>query len=115
MTWATVRGWILPALKPDDGTEAELLADIIAGRATLWTGARCAMVTQFVTEATGKCVHAWLAGGDLNEIVALVPGIEAFARTGGCTHATVMGRAGWRRKLEPLGYRQCGEELKKVL
>ena len=115
MIWAQVRGWLLPALRPEDGTEPELLADIIAGRAVLWTGAASAMVTQIVTEASGKCIHAWLAGGDLREIIAMVPGIEAWARTSGCTHATVMGRPGWARALRPQGYRQCGAELKKVL
>jgi len=115
VTWAAARAWLLPALRPEDGTEGELVAEIVAGRAQLWTGARSAMVTRLLAAPARRCIHAWLAGGDLDEILALVPGMEAWARTQGCTHATVNGRPGWRRALASQGYRQGGGELLKRL
>lgn len=113
MTWARCRGWILPALR--DGTEADLVADIEAGRAQLWPGCVSAVVTQCVVETDSRCLHAWLAGGDLAEIVAMIPGIEAWGRAMGCDHATVTGRRGWTRALRRLGYVRVDAELRKAL
>jgi hypothetical protein len=113
--WDRVRAWLLPALRPQDGSEAELVEEVVTGRAQLWIGERSAMVTQCIPEPAGLCIHAWLAGGDLDEIKAMTSGIEAWARAAGCDYATITGRTGWLRALRPLGYRLDGPELKKVL
>jgi hypothetical protein len=115
LPWDRCRAWLLPALLPQDGSETQLLEAIITGQAQLWVGERCAMVTQCVPEPAGLCIHAWLAGGDLEEIKAMVPGIEAWARAAGCDYATITGRTGWLRALQPQGYSVAGSELKKDL
>jgi len=111
MTWARARDFILPALK--DGAEDDLLDDIARGFVQLWTGRHAAMATQLVRDPAS--IHCWLAGGDLDEILALMPGLEAYGRAMGCTHATVDGRKGWARVLKPYGYERDGAELRKVL
>lgn len=113
MNWDRCRGWLLPALT--DGTEADLLADLAKGRAQLWEGRTAAFVTQCIHEPAGPTLHAWLAGGELRELLAMIPGIEAWGRTQGCERATVTGRPGWRRVLSKFGYRQIGDELVKGL
>lgn len=111
MTWLTARQWILPALKDD--TEASLVSSLTQGLAQLFEGSRSAFVTQITPSP--RTIHAWLAGGDLQELISLVPGLEAYARALGCRYATVSGRKGWDRVLKPLGYVRVGAELRKVL
>ncbi|WP_304171446.1 hypothetical protein [Phenylobacterium aquaticum] len=113
MSWSRWRAWLLPAL--EDGTEAELLADLRGGRAQLWAGERAAMVTQVADETAGRALHVWLAGGDLSDILALKPGVEAWGRAQGCDYVTINGRRGWARILRSDGFTRIGDELRKRL
>jgi hypothetical protein len=109
MTWAIARRWLLPALR--DGCESDLLDDLTRGDAQLWFGERAALVTQHVD----RCLHIWLAGGDLREIIEMRVGVEAYARARGCQEITITGRAGWERVLRPHGYSPRDGELRKAL
>lgn len=82
--------------------EHEVVGRLLNGTAQLWLGVRCAMVTEVVNRP--RTIHVWLAGGDLQEIVSLIPGIEAWARMMGCSEATIEGRKGWARVLKPHGF-----------
>ena len=113
--WPRCRDWILPALAREDEDEAELVGDLAAGRAQLWPGEGAAMVTQCVDEPQGRCLHVWLAGGALAEILRLRPGVEAWARAQGCGRVTLNGRGGWARALRGHGYARRGEELERRL
>ncbi|CAN5519994.1 hypothetical protein BH10PSE5_BH10PSE5_34260 [soil metagenome] len=113
--WARYRAWLTPALLPECATEAELLDDILSGRAQLWAGEAAAMVTQRVCEDGVHRLHVWLGGGDLRELLAMRPGIEAWARGQGCKHITIDGRAGWSRVLRRLGYPVVGHQLQRTL
>ena len=65
---------------------------------------------------TGEVVmEAWLAGGRLDEVLAMVPALEQRARFSGCTIAQVVGRAGWVKTLAPHGYKQEAIILRKQL
>lgn len=111
--WARCRGWLAPAMV--DTTEAEVLALLEAGRATLWPGERSAMLTQLIACADGLYAHVWLGGGELAELLELQPGAEAWARAQGATAARINGRSGWARLLRKRGYAPAGDELVKVL
>ena len=113
--WERCRGWLLAALQPECGTEADLLEDVACGRAQLWAGERAALVTQCVDDPSGRCLHVWLAGGDLKDILMLKPGIEAWARGRGCERVTLDGRRGWARVLRAHGYTSNGIELERRL
>lgn len=115
MGWARYRAWLLPALRAECGTEAQLLEDILSGRVQLWAGEGAAVVTQRVCEDGASRLHIWLAGGDLAGILSLRPGIEAWARGQGCRHITIDGRAGWSRVLRRLGYSAEGHQLQRTL
>lgn len=73
------------------------------------------MVTQCVADDRGPCLHVWLAGGDLADILRLKPGIEAWARAQGCERVTINGRHGWARVLRRWGYVRVGDELERRL
>lgn len=90
---------------------SEVERRIEGNTAQLWLGNGCAMVTEIVDGA----IHGWLAGGDLNGVLALIPHIERTARFWGCDRATLRGRRGWIRALAPLGYRWSGDVLEKSL
>lgn len=115
MGWARYRAWLLPALRAECATEAQLLEDILSGRVQLWAGEAAALVTQRVWEDGVLRLHIWLAGGDLAEILSLRPGLEAWARGQGCRHITIDGRAGWSRVLRRLGYSAVGHQLQRTL
>lgn len=114
-TWAACRSWLRPALRPEDGDEATLRDEILTGDAQLWAGEGGALVTQCVEGPEGRSLHVWLAGGRLDTILALRPGVEAWARGLGCVCVTIEGRSGWARVLSALGYRRHGEILRRSL
>jgi hypothetical protein len=116
VTWQTARRFILPALELDkEREETDLLADFARGHAQLWLGRNAAFVTQIDPEVSA--LHCWLAGGDMDELIWMMPGLEAFGRGWGCKCATVSleGRKGWVRVLKPYGYERDGDVLRKAL
>lgn len=110
--YARCRGWLVPALA--DATEAEVLTKLIAGTAQLWPGEQSAMVTQLL-QGSEPYIHVWIAGGDLHDLYALGPGMEAWARGQGARAARINGRPGWARVLKAKGFHRDGEELRKAL
>lgn len=92
-----------------------VLGAIERGDCQFWANETGALVTEITVYPTGlRVINAWLAGGELDGILALVPQIEAWARGKGITRASVAsGRAGWSRKLP--GYRMSGVQMTKDL
>lgn len=115
LVWDQIWPWLAPALRPEDGGEAELLEELRTGRAQLWAGESAAVVTQCVVGPEGASLHVWLAGGRLEGVLALREGFEAWARGRGCRAVTVAGRRGWARVLAPYGYAPHGQELRRSL
>jgi adenine-specific DNA methylase len=113
--WRQARAWLLPALQPQDGDEASLLAELASGRAQLWLAPGAAVVTELCREGETLSAHVWLAGGRLEAVMALRPGIEAWARGCGCAALTLQGRPGWSRLLRAHGYVAWGDELRRSL
>ena len=89
-----------------------------AGAILIWRGERSVVVTQGVQHPRLKVLHIWLAAGELREIAALRPGIEAVARGQGYDRITTSaeaGRRGWTRISEPAGYAPAWETYVKEL
>jgi hypothetical protein len=114
--------WIEAAINAHDERPLWTLRDVIeeidARRAFLMQGARSAVVLTVSDEyrRTGeKVAEAWLAGGDLAEITAGIPQLEAWARANGCTQAHITGRKGWVRALAPFGYEHWATTVRKLL
>lgn len=108
--------WIEPALSIHAETDREgLLQQVLTGRAQLWPGEHCAVITQCALKEHGPSIHIWLGGGRLSELLGLRPGIEAFGRAMGCIWCTGEGRKGWDRVFFPLGYERVGAMLRKAL
>lgn len=105
--------WLRPALI--DTTPTELIAALTSGQAQIWPGETAAMVTTLQDGPQGRFLHVWLAGGDLAGVMALKPGVEAWARAMGCKFVTINGRPGWARLLRKDGFVLVDGELRKPL
>ena len=104
----------LEALAADAGP-ADLAGALRTGRARLWIGEGAVLATELAAEPDGPCLHVWLAAGRLSAVLALRPGLEAWARGAGCRRITLDGRKGWARVLAPFGYRRAGHEIERRL
>lgn len=105
--------WLRPALT--DATEAELIDALMTGKAMIWPGDTAAMVTSLEEGPEGRFLHVWLAGGDLDGVMALKPGVEAWGRAMGCRFVSINGRPGWARLLRGDGFALIDGELRKPL
>ena len=82
-------------------------ASVLAGDALLWLAwdpgaARitAAAVTELhATEWRKVCVLVACGGAGVDRWIALLEGIEAYARAAGCSAVRIMGRKGWIRLL----------------
>lgn len=110
--WARCRHWLAPALC--DHTEAELIAELAAGRAQIWGAREGALVTQLLI-ADEPLVHVLLGGGALRALLALQPGVEAWGRAQGARALWIHGRPGWARALRGAGFVAVGSELRRAL
>lgn len=97
-------------------TVRDVFDAILDEKAYLWAGANCCHVIEIVHVFRRKACVAWLAGGDLSELLAMTPAIERWARDEmGCEIAFVTGRRGWLRPLAASGYAELHTTLVKVL
>lgn len=114
--WARCKGWIAEGLGDGLLKIEDIEAALAKGEAILWPGSNCAIVSEFVTYPSGdRASQVMSAGGDLAEILAMVPGMEAFARLNGCKVSVVEGRRGWEKVLKAGGYGFLSVKLEKTL
>lgn len=70
---------------------------ISMGTAQMWPSGESVIVTEIVVYPRAKHLHLFLAGGNLDELDALLPEVLEWGRGQGCTEATLSGRRGWER------------------
>lgn len=85
----------------------DVLEGVQDGRFQMWNGGASVIVTELEVYPKGKVCHFFLAGGNLTELAKMVSPILQWARTQGCTKATLTGRPGWKRSfLTRTGWRE---------
>ena len=72
----------------------------------LWPAPRGCIVTEIVVYPRKRVLNLFLAGGELDQIVDMNNDITAWAVKNDCTAGTMSGRIGWKKVLEPLGWKQ---------
>ncbi len=105
--FARCQQYIAAALEYDGGGHEieDVLLKIAEGKCQFWPGENSAVVTEIVHLPKKTECHYWLAGGDMDELKAMRPAIEKWAREQGCTRITLVGRQGWARSfLKGEGY-----------
>lgn len=114
--WARFRDAFAEAMEGGLYTVEDLERKLAAGEAYLWPGRNAAVVAERVVYPSGEAVLQTLwAVGDLAEVLALAPGIEATGRLLGCSSMLVEGRKGWERVLKDHGYEPWSVTLRKAL
>lgn len=78
----------------------DVKAMIENGDAQFWPGAKSVIVTQAIQYPLSKVLYIWVAAGERSEILEkMLPVIEAWGRSVGCTRTMFTGRVGWQRVL----------------
>ncbi len=96
-------------------TMDDLLERLRDGRAQFWAHDDGCVVTEILDYPRAKVANYWLLSGVLGDCLALNGEIEAWARGQGCTVASAMGRRGWIKAVEPLGWQPHGVLFHKQL
>jgi hypothetical protein len=63
----------------------------------LWPGINTALVTEIITYPRQKIINVFLAAGDMDEVIRILPFVEKHGKMEGCTHMTMTGRKGWEK------------------
>lgn len=102
------RPWLEAALEHCDGqiTIDDVIQRIAEGRMHFWPGKRCACVTELAVFPHKRYLNVTLAGGDMDEILSMVPSFQAYARALGCEKVTEAGRPGWEKVLRARGWKK---------
>lgn len=100
--WTRCEPWLAAALEHAGGTHTldDVRQACLEGRAQFWPGRNAAIVTEINVYPQMKAVWFFLTGGALEELLAMKPVIEAWAKGLGCTRAECGGRSGWERVLK---------------
>ncbi len=85
------------------------------GQFVAWFGKQSIIITEFIEYPRKKTLHYFIVAGDLDEVLAMQPGIEALARAHGCTSMTSAGRAGWKPVLQKHGWEPNWQMMTKEL
>lgn len=103
--WARFRDLFAEAMTDGFWTLEDLETKIANKQAFFFPGKAAALVGEIQLYPGGAQVMqiTW-AVGDVNEILAMEPGIIALCRMMGCAGMLIEGRVGWIRLLKPLGY-----------
>ena len=107
--------WLEASLNEFGATHTkDQVRDAIRHGAVLWPGENAVILTTMVTYPIGiRCCSVWLQGGELEELKAMYPTIEKYARAQGCDWLIGWGRDGWLKAMP--GWQSCGTRRKKVL
>ena len=80
-----------------------------------WPGKRSAAITEVLEFPRKRCMHIFLAAGDMEELKEMEPCFVEFAKHFECDFVSLSGRAGWKKSLKDMGYKAAHISLfKKV-
>lgn len=107
--------WLEAALAHGQDTHGwdDVLMAVATGKAQFWPGETAAIVTEILDHPRCRALHIWLAGGNMDELLQMLPDIERWATEQGCKSVTITGRRGWQRVLQD--YQTGNVELFKEL
>ena len=100
------RDWIQSALDVGHNThDVEDIEDLVfQGNCQLWAGPDGCVVTNVLEYPNYRALDIWLCGGELEQIMDMLPDIERFAEYINAKRITSCGRPGWLKLLEPHGF-----------
>lgn len=87
-------------------TPDDVSAAIGRGRMQAWTRGDSLVVTEIMQFPRCNVLNVFLAVGNLDEVLSLIPDLEDFAREHGCKAIRMQGRRGWARVLPSYGWKE---------
>lgn len=123
LAWPQVSGWLDDALKKTGSllTVDDLRRNVRTGNYRLWLVDRedrvvAAMVTEIVRGGNGCAVYVVALGGTGMDdwLEDVVESLDAYSRANECKYVVEMGRPGWSRVLERLGWTEGPRLMMKV-
>jgi len=102
-----LRKHIEAALAYSGGTHTieDIAEGVKANRFQCWDAPDSVVITEIIVYPRLKDLHYFLAGGNLDELKAMRPVIESWAKSHGCTRVSLAGRKGWEKTfLKDEGY-----------
>ena len=95
---------LLNALEYGDGTHSleDVAMALDKDEMQFWPGNNTAIVTEIVTYPRKKIIHVFLAAGDMNEVIRILPYIEKHGKSEGCVQLAMTGRKGWEKVMEKI-------------
>jgi hypothetical protein len=99
--FARCRPWLEAALEYADGTHTieDVAEGVERGAFHFWPGKACAAVTQVLEYPRARFLLIFLAGGNMQELVDMIPSWKSWGAYLGCSKLTLAGRPGWQRVL----------------
>lgn len=104
-----LRRRLLRALSVAGNTHApeDVAQAVKEGRMQAWTRGDSLVVTEVLEFPRAKALNVFLAAGDLDEVLSLIPEMAEFGRQHGCGTMRMQGRRGWARVLPRLGWQEA--------
>lgn len=101
------RPWIEAALERANGTHTfkDIVDGVVEGRMQFWPAERGCLVTEIVMYPQKKVINVFLGGGELDQLADMHGDVIAWAKSQGCTGATIVGRKGWERAFKQYGWK----------
>lgn len=95
------------ALGGDTHTIDDVLQALVENKAMAWLGERCICITTIEVHPRKRVLRYWLVAGDMEELLTMRPGVEAYGRGMNCDQVIESGRDGWARVLKDQGYQKA--------
>lgn len=115
MNWAYWREEIAKAADGEHHSIESIEALIMRGVLKVWIAADCCLLLELMDYPKARACQVMWAAGDLDAIKAQSPGVEAWAKSQGCTEMLVESRPGWQRALKDIGYQPWSVTVRKAL
>jgi hypothetical protein len=93
------------ALAGDVHSFQDILDDLKSGAKQAFWSDRAFVVTEIGVFPRKKILNLVYLAGEMDDVLALQPQIEAFGKEHGCSFMTAVGRPGWLRVLPQRGWR----------
>ena len=88
----------------DTHTPQDVAEMVLRGDAQLWVEGDGLIITEVEEYPNGPVLNIWLAAGDMDDVLSLLPQVYGFGRWRECKTVTTLGRKGWKRVLAEDGW-----------
>lgn len=115
--WARCRDWVQDAIEAGGNLYSldEVAIACCMGKMQFWPGNTCAVVTEIAEYPREKHLCVVFAGGDLKEIISMIPMFEDWGRAWGANKLVEVGRPGWEKALATDGWKKHAVVLYKPI